>query len=172
MQLLLFNRHRMVAHIPLSTPSLPPSLPPSTPVYLLLLYSIIFPYFQLQYGRAEPCGPVPTNPASQAWTSVLAWYTCRSPGLWSVALTGALHCQGLGNVTQACGILRRTALAPPPSCCQISQPVYTVLSIAFRMHAAWRIIGLVIKCHFLPWVEIGSSPARWWYPWDESVSRQ
>ena len=90
---------------------------------------------------AEPYGLVPTNPASQAWTSVLAWYTghpvggLRHPGTclsrrafptilalqpsldqrpclpilatWLV-VSGTSWCHhswGLGNATQARGIL-------------------------------------------------------------------
>ena len=55
------------------------SLPP-LPLCIAVLYYAIVYSFQLQSGRAEPYGLVPSNLASQAWTSVLAWYTDHPVG--------------------------------------------------------------------------------------------
>ena len=55
------------------------SLPP-LPLCIAVLYFAIVYSFQLQSGRVEPYGLVPTNLASQAWTSVLAWYTGHPVG--------------------------------------------------------------------------------------------
>ena len=70
----LLVQRRLCTYSPDTVLTVHASLPPLPLCFAVLYYAIIYS-FQLQSGRAEPYGLVPTNLASQAWTSILAWYT-------------------------------------------------------------------------------------------------
>ena len=53
-----------------------PPFPPRVLVFCCTMHFLVISVRQV----AEPCRLVPTKPASQAWTSVLAWYTGHTVG--------------------------------------------------------------------------------------------
>ena len=84
----------------------------------------------------ELCGLVPTKPASQAWTSVLAWYTGHP-----VVVSGTSWCPTAGEFRyRDTGSWDTPVLAP--ILLQISQPVNVMLALHLHVGvSSWELLG-------------------------------